>query len=224
MKKLILSLLAVMTVGVITVKAQVSFDVTIAEKKRIVSGIYSYNKADDIAFANALLWALNEGPARKEEIIDCDYVKRQFTMVYNLKKEDAVAYTCRLNVRIANGQLMFLVSDIKMQGGLMSAFLNFDKLNPEKKPKHQDIINEFQSLNNQKLQELFSFVAEHSPNITNWKNVCLGKLERGMSSDEVRLIYGKPITIQGNETESQYIFSTFIYVFFDNDIVKSFVN
>lgn len=224
MKKNIILLSAFLLLVAMTAKAQVSFDVTVAEKKRIVSGSVACGKADDIAFANAFLWAVNEGPARKEEIIDCDFLKRQFTMVYNLRKQDAVAYTCRLDIKISNGQLMFLVSDIKMQGGLMSAFLNFDKLNPEKKSKHKDIISEFQSLNNQKLQELLSFVEANTPNITNWKNVCLGKIERGMSSDEVRLVYGKPVTVQENGNESQYIFSTFIYVYFDNDIVKSFVN
>jgi len=206
--------------------AQVSFDVTIAEKKRIVSGAVSYDKTDDEAFANVLLWAVNEGPGRKDEILDCDFVKRQLTMVYNLKRsEEEIAYTCRLSLKVAEGQLMFLVNDIKIQGGgILGAFQNFDKLNPEKKPKHQDIINDFQSLNNQKLQELINFIAENNPVITNWKNVCLGKIDKGMSSDEVKLIYGKPINIQASGTDAQYVFSTFIYVFLENGVVKSFVN
>ena len=222
MKSLIVTIFSLLTCA--TTVAQVSFDVTVAEKKRIVSGAVSYSQTDDVAFANALLWAVNEGPARKEEITECDFVKRQLTMVYNLKRDDEPAYTCRLSIRIAQGQLMFLVNDIKMQGGLKSAFLNFDKLNPEKKPKHQDIINDFQGLNNKKLEELISFVNDHKPGITNWKNVCQGKIERGMTTDEVRMVYGKPISTQENGTESQYVFSTFVYVFFDNGVVKSFVN
>lgn len=205
--------------------AQVSFDVTVADKKRIVSGAINHEKSDDEAFANALLWAVNEGPGRKEEILDCDFAKRQLTMEYNLKRDnEELAYTCRLFMKVSDGKLMFLVNDIKMQGGIMTVFQNFDKLNPSKKPKHQDIINDFQSLNNKKLQQLINFISEHNPVITNWKKVCLGQLESGMSSDEVKLIYGKPVSIQENGNESQYVFSTFVYIFFENGIVKSFVN
>ena len=194
-----------------------------ADNKRIVSSSASFQKNEDEIFANALLWAVNEGPGRKEEILDCDFVKRQLTMVYNLKKEDKIAYTCRMTLSVAHGELMFLINDIKIQGGL-NVFLSFDKLKPEKKVKHQDIINEFKSLNNQKLQELFSYISDHSPKITNWKNVCLGKIDRGMSSDEVLLVYGKPVSIQSNGDNEQYMFSTFVYVFLENGIVKSFVN
>ncbi len=204
--------------------AQVSFDVTMAEKKRIVSGSIGYKNSDDEAFANALLWAVNEGPGRKEEILDCDFLKRQLTMVYVLKRDETPAYTCRMTLKLADGQMMFLVNDIKIQGGLLGVFQNFDKLNPEKKSKHQDIINEFQSLNNQKLQQLMTFVSENKPEISDWKEVCLGHLKPGMSSDEVKLIYGKPVSIQSSGVNAQYVFSTFVYVFLENGKVKSFVN
>ena len=208
-----------------TLMAQVSFDVTVAENKRIVSGAMSYEKSDDEAFANACLWAFNEGPMRKEEILECDYVKRQLTMVYNLKRDnDDIAYACRLSLKVLDGSMMFLVNNIKIQGGIMGIFQSFDKLNPSKKSKHQDIINDFQSLNNKKLQQLINFISENKPVITNWKKVCTGQLERGMSSDEVKLIYGKPVSIQESGKDTQYIFSTFVYVFLENGIVKSFVN
>lgn len=208
-----------------TLMAQVSFDVTVAEKKRIVSGAVSYEKSDDEAFANVCLWAFNEGPGRKEEILECDFVKRQLTMVYNLKRDnDDIAYACRLSLKVLDGSMMFLVNDIKIQGGIMGIFQNFDKLNPDKKPKHQDIINDFQSLNNKKLQELINFISDNKPVITNWKKICTGQLERGMSSDEVKLIYGKPVNIQESGKDTQFLFSTFVYVFLENGIVKSFVN
>lgn len=208
-----------------TLMAQVSFDVTVSEKKRIVSGAISYEKSDDEAFANVCLWAFNEGPGRKEEILECDFVKRQLTMVYNLKRDNNdIAYTCRLSLKVLDGSMMFLVNDIKIQGGIMGIFQNFDKLNPNKKPKHQDIINDFQSLNNKKLQNLINFISENKPVITNWKKICTGQLERGMSKDEVKLIYGKPVNIQENGNNCQYVFSTFVYVFLENGIVKSFVN
>lgn len=203
--------------------AQVSYDITMMDKKRVVSGMQEIQKPDDEIFANLMLWATEQGPGCKDEILDCDFVKRQMTMVYNLKDDEKILYTCRLNAKVSQGRLVFLVSDVKMQG-LAGMFSNFDKLNPEKKSKHQDIINEFQRINNQNLNEMLTFVNDHNPSITNWKNVCTGKIEAGMSSDEVRLIYGKPISIQENGANAQYFFSTFVYVFLEKGIVKSFVN
>lgn len=223
-KKTLFLLFSILAYGG-TLMAQASFDVTVAEKKRIVSGAISYEKSDDEAFANVCLWAFNEGPGKKEEILECDFVKRRLTMVYNLKRDNGdIAYVCRLSLNVIDGNIMFLVNDIKMQGGIMGIFQNFDKLNPEKKPKHQDIINEFQSLNNKKIQQLIDFVSGNKPVITKWEKVCTGQLERGMSSDEVKLIYGKPVTIQESGKDTQYIFSTFVYVFLENGFVKSFVN
>lgn len=219
-----LFILLTMLTCVTSIVAQVSFDVSVVEKRRIVTGTQDFQKSDDVIFANALLWAVNEGPGRKEEIVDCDFVKRQFSMVYHLQREGEEAYTCRLGVKVAQGKLVFLVSEVKVQGGLLSSFVSFDRLNPEKKAKHQDIINDFQALNNQKLLSLFSFVGDYSPKITNWKNVCMNRIDRGMSADEVRLIYGKPINIQSDGTKVQYMYSSFVYVFMENDTVASFVN
>lgn len=207
-----------------TVVAQVNYDITIVDKKREVRGSQSFQKSDNEIFANAFLWAVEEGPGQKMEIIDYDISRRQLAMVYNLKVEEKILYTCRLELKVAQGQLVFAVSDVKMTGGLLGSFANFNKLDPEKKPKHRDILNEFQRLNNQKLQDLFTFIEDYQPNITNWKNVCSGRIDRGMSVDEAKLIYGKPESIQEDGTKTQYRFSTFVYVFVENGIITSYVN
>ena len=222
MKRIILSIL--LSSLLTSVIAQVDYDFTIVDKKREVRGAQSFQKDDNEIFANAFLWAVGEGPGQKLEIIDYDFNKRQLAMVYNLKKEDKVAYSCRLELKVAQGQLVFAISDIKIIGGILGAFGNFNKLDPEKKPKHRDILNEFQRLNNQKLDELFTFVVEHQPVITNWRNVCTGRIDRGMSVDEAMLIYGKPEGEQNDGTKTQYRFSTFVYVFVENGVVTSYVN
>lgn len=222
MKRILLSLM--LSTILTTVVAQVNYDITIVDKKREVRGSQSFQKSDNEIFANAFLWAVEEGPGQKMEIIDYDISRRQLAMVYNLKVEEKILYTCRLELKVAQGQLVFAVSDVKMTGGLLGSFANFNKLDPEKKPKHRDILNEFQRLNNQKLQDLFTFIEDYQPNITNWKNVCSGRIDRGMSVDEAKLIYGKPESIQEDGTKTQYRFSTFVYVFVENGIITSYVN
>lgn len=222
MKKILLSLLLLSLLT--PVMAQVSYDFTIVDKKREVRGAQSFSKGDNEIFADAFLWAVEQGPSQKLEIIDYDFTKRQLAMVYNLKQDDKILYVCRLELKVAQGQLVFAISDIKIVGGLLGAFTNFNKLDPEKKPKHKDILNEFQRLNNQKLQDLFTYIEDYQPKITNWKNVCTGRIDRGMSVDEAKLIYGKPENEQNDGTKTQYRFSTFVYVFVENDVITSYVN
>ena len=222
MKKILLSLL--LSTLLTPVIAQASYDITIVDKKREVRGAKSFQKDDNEIFANAFLWAVEEGPGQKTEIIDYDFTKRQLAMVYNLKKDEKTVYTCRFELKVAQGQLVFAVSEVKMVGGLLGAFSSFNKLDPEKKPKHRDILNEFQRLNNQKLEELFTYIEEYQPKITNWKNVCTGRIDKGMSVDEIKLIYGKPESEQNDGSKTQYRFSTFIYVFVENGVVTSFIN
>lgn len=224
MKRIILSL--ILAGILLPMMAQKQYATTIVDKKRIVTGIEEFSLPSQTIFGNALLWAINEGPQGKEEIVDIDYGKERLAMVYNLRRdgEDNPAYTCRLQIQVTENQLVFTIKDVKMHGGLMGMFSNFDKLNPEKKTKHADIIREFERLNDQKLYNLFSFIREHQLQVPNWDNVRSGSLQRGMTEDEVLLIYGKPGSIQSDGATTQYMFSSFVRVFFENGKVKSFVN
>lgn len=214
-----------MSLLAVVMSAQVSYDVIVIDNKRIVSGSQQFHKADEEIFAGALLWAVNEGPGLKEELLNCDFVKKQFTMLCHLKRDDKDAFTCQLGVKVSQGQLVFMVDDIKITGGgIMSAFSSFDRLKPETKPKHREIVNNFQELNNRALQQLFNFIEQHNPVITNWKSICMGQIEKGMSVDEAKLIYGKPLMEQGNGNKLQLMFGSFLYVYVENGYVTSFVN
>ncbi len=206
--------------------AQKQYSSTVVEKKRVVTGIEDFSLPSQTILGNAMLWAVNEGPQGKEEIVDIDFGKERLSMVYNLRREDDEdpAYTCRLQLQVTEGQLVFTVKDVKMHGGLKSMFSNFDKLDPVKKTKHADIIREFERLNDAKLNNLFNFIKEHQLQVTNWDNIRSGSLQRGMTEDEVMLIYGKPVSKQSDGTTTQYMFNSFVRVFIENGKVKSFVN
>lgn len=221
------ALISILLVGLLLpMMAQKQYATTIVEKKRIVTGIEEFSLSGQTVFGNALLWAINEGPQGKEEIVDIDFGKERLSMIYNLRRDgdDDPAYVCRLQLQVTENQLVFTVKDVKMHGGLKSMFSNFDKLNPEKKTKHADIIREFERLNDAKLNSLFSFIREHQLQVTNWDNVRSGSLQRGMTEDEVLLMYGKPASKQSDGVTTQYLFSSFVRVFFENGRVKSFVN
>lgn len=71
-----------------------------------------------------------------------------------------------------------------------------EKLQPEKKPSHQETMDDFVQIESQMLNKLFDFVSTNqlSP-ITHWNEINIGKPVKGMTEDECLLAFGKPQTI-----------------------------
>lgn len=125
--------------------AQTSFMVTVADKKRIVTGSQEFSKSDKELFANVLLWAIDRGEHLKETITNCDYDRLRLQMAYAIVQDEGTNYTADITIQVSQGRLVYLVSDIKGQPKGMSAVLGatlFNKLNPEKKPKQQEMISD----------------------------------------------------------------------------------
>ncbi len=205
--------------------AQTGFDLTVADKKRVVTGSQSYEKNDEEIFANALLWAIERGDKLKDLLDEIDYERLRFTMVYNIIQEESMSYSSLLTVQVAQGRLVYLISNIKGQtsglGGMLGA-TNFDKLNPEKKPKHKAIMEEFEVVNKKQLKAMLQYVGENKIDVSNWKDIAAGQLKKGMSESDVLLIHGKPIDRQTSNGTTQLMYSQYIYVFLEEGKVKSF--
>ena len=206
--------------------AQENYNMSVSEKHRIVTGSIEINKPDCVIFANALLWAVERGEKYKELIEDCDFEKLRLTIDYNLVQDGQIAYTSQLTLQVSQGRLVYLVHDIKGQPSGLSSVLgavNFDKLNPEKKTKHQTLIEDFEALDKKDLKKMFEYVRNHNTEVSKWESISEHRIEKGMSIEEVLLILGKPINIQKSAETVQYMYNTFTYVFFENGKVKSFM-
>ena len=206
--------------------AQASFKVSVADKKRIVTGSQEFSKSDNEIFANALLWAIDRGSQLKETIVNCDYENMRFTMAYSIVQEGGNTFTADLTIQVGQHRMVYLVSNIKGLPNGLSAFLgatSFNKMNPEKKPKQQEMITEFETLNKKELQALLKYVDTKSTVTSRWEAITQGQLEKGMTEDEVILILGKPVDVQKSGSTKQMMYNQFTYVFFENDVVKSFM-
>lgn len=206
--------------------AQANFSVSIANKQRIVTGSQTFQKDDQVIFANALMWAIERGSQLKELIVDCDYEKLRFTMDYNIIRDEESSFTTKLSIQVGQGRMVYLVSDIKGQATGLSGMLgavNFDKMNPEKKSKQKAMIEEFEIVNKKELMALIEYIGQHNTNIDYWQSITENRLEKGMGISDVVLILGKPVDIQKSGDTTQYMYNTFTYVFFEDGKVKSFM-
>ena len=210
-----------------TLLAQTSFQLTTADKKRIVTGSQLFVKSDQEIFANALLWGIERGQQLKELIEDIDYEKLRFAMKYNIVQENGTSFASLLTIQVTQGRLIYLVSDIKAQvsglGGVLGAS-SFDKMNPEKKPKQKQMMDEFVALNKVQLQSMLDYVEKTSTDVSKWENIKSRQLKEGMTMKEVLLTLGKPIDVQTTSGETtQLMYNTFTYVFMKGGRVKSFI-
>lgn len=206
--------------------AQSGFQVTTADKERIVTGSQTFDKQDHEIFLNAMLWTIERGTQLKELISDCDFEKLRLTLDYNIIQEEATSFASKLTIQVSQGRLVYLVSDIKGQqtglGGMLGA-VQFNKMNPEKKPKQKQMVEEFEQQNKKILQSLLEFVGSTKTDLTFWQQISEGKLEKGMSKTDVMLILGKPIDIQTASGTTQMMYNSFTYVFLEEGKVKSFM-
>ena len=92
-----------------------------------------------------------------------------------------------------------------------------EKLKPQEKEQHKNVVETFSYVNSKFLQEMVEYVksAQNQP-VTHWEEIETGDVVKGMNETEVKLAAGRPSTVreQGNKTRWMYS-NTFVVVFTD---------
>lgn len=191
-----------------------------------------YPTAPDDIFLNAMLWAINntdKSEGSSEGFADIDYDKRQFEFTTSLEsKKLGVRYAYTLGVRVTDNIITLLAREIGVESEVavvkLTKKLSFDKLQPEKKPKHKDYLDDFAKLFLARVTEIESYVSTHTPPVVeHWVQIKTNQVVKGMTEDECLLSLGKPATMstQGNQTE--WMYDAYTYLFFENGVLKSFI-
>ena len=135
-------------------------------------------------------------------------------------------YYCKAIFRVAEGKLVYYLSDVLIESSVlvMKKVTAMEKLQPEKKASHKEIMDDFVQVESQMLNRMFDFIATHqlSP-ITHWNEISIGKPVKGMTEDECRLAFGKPQTVLESNGEVQWMYSSSFYVFFKNGRVETII-
>ena len=135
-------------------------------------------------------------------------------------------YYCTAQFQVKDGKLVYYLSNIQIESSvvIMKKVTPMEKLQPEKKPSHQETMDDFVQIESQMLNKLFDFVSTNqlSP-ITHWNEINIGKPVKGMTEDECLLAFGKPQTISESNGEVQWMYSSSFYLFFKNGCVETII-
>lgn len=199
--------------------------------KKVVTGFVSFSKDDQTIFANSLLWAIeNISPKERENLRDINFNTNSFNANLVLaSSEDSRlknTYYCKLKIKVNEGRLVFHISDITIESTVLIAkkVTGVEKLQPEKKSAHQDIIDDFVGLESKVLNSLFDYVNTYKlSTISHMNEVKMGIPVKGMNEDECRLAFGKPQVVLESNGEVQWMYSSSFYIFFRSGRVVSYI-
>lgn len=202
--------------------------------KRVISRFHSLEKPSDAEsiFLNSLLWTIENKentPEEENNKLKPDYDKRQFSVLltqHNVQSGSCYRYT--LSVRVSDNIITLLASDITYEAETavikLVKRLPFEKLQPEKKPKHQEYLDEFASIYEEQTKKLLKAVEENVPPvIRHWTEIKENRVEKGMTESECLLAMGKPASIQKQGDKTEWMYNSYTYLFFENGILSSFI-
>ena len=163
------------------------------------------------------------------DVLEVDYDKKQFGFAWMLDNpKTACRYRCVVSVKVADNIITMLASDISQEAETavikLVKRLPFEKLNPEKKPKHKDYLTDFANLHEKQIAQLLEFITTNPlPPITHWREIKENDVVKGMNSTECTLSLGKPASVQKQGNREEWMYDSYTYVFFENGVVSSVI-
>lgn len=191
-------------------------------KNVVVSGFASFaGQSDADIFANAMLWAVdNLCTELRDGITEVDVKKMRFSCNLSLGSMpnsgmDNV-YTCKATFSVAAGRLIYYLHNISVtaKSFISKNVTPFEKLNPQKKESHKEIMDDFVASESVTLNNMFDFIASNKPVVTHWDEIGIRKPVVGMTEDECLIAFGKPKTNYESNGEVQWMYSTSFILFF----------
>lgn len=182
-------------------------------------------------FLNALLWEINQTESQKEEAatLKKEWEKQQFEKRMTWRNsQSSSCYRFILSVKVTDNILSITASNITYEAETtvikLVKRLPFEKLQPEKKPKHKEYLDEFATLYQAYSKQMIEAItSNHPPIINHWTEIKEGTVVKGMTEDECMLAMGKPASIQKQGNKTEWMYDAYTYLFFENGILASFI-
>ena len=215
------------------VEQRLQYPVTVSEGRRVITGFQPFGMQDEQILANAMKWAIvNVCEKGREGLFDINVTKKDFS--FNLSLDYVVdgktkyIYGCKVNIRVMDGKLVYTVYGIQYKASSivpLSSVTSLDRLTPEKKPKHQEIIKVFQELVSKRINQLLDAVIENKcASITHWSDISIQRAVKGMSEDECTLAFGKPNTAyEDNNGRVQWSYGLNFILIFRQKILETII-
>ena len=201
-------------------------------KNCVVNGFLPLNNmSDETIFANTLLWTINNVcPELREGISDLNVTSKSFQCDWVLGPADGSSqkntYYCKARFQVMDGKLTYYLSNILIESSVLIVKRQtpMEKLNPEKKESHKEIIDDFVMSESSALNKLFDFVSTNKVSaVTHWNDIAIGRAVKGMTEDECLMAFGKPRSVQEINGDVQWVYSGSFYLFFRDGKVETVI-
>lgn len=198
------------------------------ETNWIVSGTYDFQgKSAEELFVNSLLFAIEQAEAGKEHVLIQDISKKSFSLLMQLPSnfypETKTYYKYANTISVENERITFLATEMHVCSNNLFGDLKetlFESLQPEKKAKHKNYMNELAAQNSVYLHKLFEYIQTNKPQpISHWEEISVGNIIKGMNTTECLLAVGKPLHIRKSGNQIKWMVNNDFVVLFENDIV-----
>lgn len=203
----------------------------------VISEFHTLDKPDSAEgiFLNALLWMIENRELESTEVeenkstFEIDYDKKQYLLRFTqTNSQSASRYRCLFSVKVTDNIITILASNITYEAETnvikLVRRLAFEKLQPEKKPKHKEYLNEFARLHTETVKRMLEAItANPAPAVTHWTEIKNKEVVKGMNKQECLLAFGKPASVQKQGSKEEWMYDSYTYVFFENGIVASLI-
>lgn len=217
-------------------KAQLAAPYSEVKGNVVISEFHTLDKPSTTQgiFLNGLLWMIENREVEntdeeKKSAFEVDYDKNQFTLeLVQTNPKTSSRYRCLFSAKVVDNIVTLMSSNITYEAETsvikLVKRLPFEKLQPEKKPKHKDYLDEFAALHKDFVNKLLEAIAANpAPNITHWTEIKDKDVVKGMNKPECLLSFGKPASVQRQGNKEEWMYDSYTYVFFENGIVTSLI-
>lgn len=178
-------------------------------------------------FVNALLYTIEQAESGKKHILRLDINERSFSVLMLLPSrfypESKTYYKFANTLTVTGNHVSFISSEMHVCSSNLFGDpkeIPFEKLQPEKKGKHKNYVNEMAAENSAYLDELFCFVKKNTPlPVVHWQEIAERNIVKGMNETECLLAVGKPQYIRKTGNQTKWMVNNDFVVMFENGIV-----
>lgn len=205
---------------------------TIDDKYVITNSVTFSNLSPEQIFINLLLYTIEQQESGNEHFINIDFAQKKvnfFTEVGSkIYTENQTYYKYISSFSVNNQELSFLISEMILYNNNLfgeQKETQFENLQPTKKAKHKNYINEYSAETSIFLHNLFEYIkSNQSEAINHWSEITANKIVEGMNRTECLLSVGKPLHIRNNGNQIKWMVNNDFVVIFENEIVTKVIN
>lgn len=181
-------------------------------------------------FVAALIYVADNIDREFDDISVVDFENKRFVVSRQLhdgEKKNATVYRYNTAYQFTDGLMTFSSYDINIEfkeKGIIPRKLNIDKFKPATNERHKEIVEGFSLANSRIIDGIVKFaVANPDIIITHWDEIKDGTVVKGMNEAEVKLVGGKPRSVNQSGKRLQWMYSNDFIVIFTDGIVTNVI-